>query len=471
MEFTHFPISNKLFLLLLLLHSNKIVNQNLIVVLGLCPSVMENQMFFLSDHETIISSIEAIGASFAVFEFEPESVSFNLISCNSHYEDLMGRSSTQALGQSLVSIFPRYIHNPLKEAFVKCKTERIALETEIVLDYKGQERCWRSIVSPIVNSTIEKFRIIQTCVEITEKKILEKKLNVSMKRFEAVVNNAYDGIITIDENQNIKLFNEAAQSMFGYNEKEIIGEPLTNLLPENYRSKHHDYVDGFKNSQVDSRPMQTRAPVQGLRKDGSVFSIEVTISKIRISDNVEYTAVIRDISEKNQLLKELILSSRKDPLTGLSNRRYFTDILNAEITRATRFNRGFSLLMLDIDHFKLINDKFGHSCGDAALVAFANILLNNIREVDSICRWGGEEFMILLPEISKDNALIVAEKIRTNVESHDIEYGDVSVNITVSIGLDHFSGESIEINSMINTVDKCLYKAKNTGRNRVSINI
>ncbi|NQY88750.1 MAG: diguanylate cyclase [Colwellia sp.] len=426
-------------------------------------------MFFLSDHETLISSIEAIGASFAVFEYEPGSAAFNLVSCNSLYEDLMGRSSTKALSQSLVTIFPRYIHNPLKEAFNHCMTEHIALETEIVLDYKGEERCWRSIVSPIVNSTIDKFRIIQTCVEITEKKILEKQLGVSMKRFEAVVNNAYDGIITIDENQNVKLFNEAAQSMFGYSEIEIIGQPLTKLLPEKYRSKHHGYVDGFKRSQVDSRPMQTRAAVQGLRKDGSEFSIEVTISKIRIADNVEYTAVIRDISEKNQLLKELILSSRIDPLTKLYNRRYFIDLLNAEITRSNRFMRGFSLLMLDIDHFKSINDKYGHSCGDIALVAFSNTLINNIREVDTICRWGGEEFMILLPEISKENALVVAEKIRSNVESLETVYEDERVKFTVSIGLGYFSGDSIEMSSMIKKVDKCLYNAKNTGRNKVCI--
>jgi len=430
---------------------------------------VENKMFFLSDHETLISSIEAIGASFAVFEFEPESTAFNLVSCNSRYEEIMGRSSTGALNLSLVSIFPRYIHNPLREAFIRCMTEHIALETEIVLDYKGQERCWRSIASPIVNSKVEKFRIIQTCVEITEKKILERQLDLSMKRFAAVVNNAYDGIITIDENQNIKLFNEAAQSMFGYNEVDIIGQPLTKILPEKFRDKHHGYIDGFKRAQVDSRPMQTRAPVQGRRKDGSEFPIEVSISKIRISDNVEYTAVVRDISEKSQLLKELIISSRIDPLTELYNRRYFIDLLNSEITRANRFMRGFSLLMLDIDHFKSINDRYGHSCGDSALIAFSKTLINNTRKVDTVCRWGGEEFMILLPEISKEHAVLVAEKIRSNVESLATVFEGEQIKFTVSIGLEYFSGDSIEMSNMISKVDEYLYKAKTTGRNRVYI--
>lgn len=429
---------------------------------------MENHMFFLSDHETLISSIEAIGASFAVFEFDPQTVAFELVSCNSRYEDLMGYSSAKALGLPMTTIFPRYIHNPLKQAFIRCKTERIALETEIVLDYKGQERCWRSIVSPIVNSTDEKFRIIQTCVEITEKKRLEEQLNLSMKRFEAVVNNAYDGIITIDEQQNVKLFNDAAQSMFGYSEQEIVGQPLTKLLPEKYQGKHHGYIEGFKKSQVDSRPMQTRAAVRGLRKDGSEFSIEVTISKIRIADNVEFTAVIRDISEKNQLLEELILSSRRDPLTELYNRRYFTELLNAEITRSKRFKRGFSILMLDIDHFKSINDRFGHTCGDAALIAFAKTLTNSIREVDTSCRWGGEEFLVLLPEIPKETAIIVAEKIRKNIENLETIYEGDLIKLTVSIGLEYFSGEAIEMSHMINKVDQILYKAKHTGRNKIA---
>jgi diguanylate cyclase (GGDEF)-like protein len=125
-------------------------------------------------------------------------------------------------------------------------------------------------------------------------------------------------------------------------------------------------------------------------------------------------------------------------------------------------------MMLDIDHFKLINDKFGHSCGDAALVAFSNTLTNSIREIDTACRWGGEEFLILLPEISKTSALTVAEKIRQNVEDMETHYKGDKIKFTVSIGLDYFSGDDVEINTIINKVDKCLYKAKNTGRNKIS---
>lgn len=428
-------------------------------------------MFFHSDHLTLISSIEAIGASFAVFEFDQQSLEFTLISCNSRYEELIGKKNTEVIEKSLVDVFPKYIYNPLQKLFTRCKNERISFETEFCIDYKGQERYWRSILSPIIHAQNEKFRVIQTCVEITDKKILEQKLNLSLQRFEAVVNNAYDGIITIDEDQNIKLFNEAAQSMFGYKIEELIGKPLTNLIPKKYRNKHTEYVKGFKKSPISSRAMQTRASVQGLRKDGSNFPIEVTISKIKVDDNIEFTAVIRDTSEKNNLLEELLLSSRQDPLTNLNNRRYFLELLESEVIRSKRFKRDYSLLMLDIDYFKLINDKFGHLCGDKALIAFSNILIENVREVDVVCRWGGEEFMVLLPEISKENALTVAEKIRRSIESLEINDKGILINMTVSIGLQCFSGEDVNIQQMIDTVDKCLYKAKKSGRNRVSIEV
>ena len=229
-------------------------------------------MFFYGTHKELTESIEAIGAGFAVYEHVPENGRFVLISCNNLYEDILGKAKKEALGQHLMSIFPRYVGQPMDATFQRCKAEQVAVEAEIMIEYKGEERFWRSIISPILESENVKLRIIQTCVEITEKKRLEKELSLSMKRFQAVVQSAYDGIITIDANQNIKLFNEAATQIFGYTAKEIIGGPLVKLIPQKYRKNHVGYVEGFKNSQVDSRPMQTRA---------SEFPIEVTISILK----------------------------------------------------------------------------------------------------------------------------------------------------------------------------------------------
>lgn len=427
-------------------------------------------MFFQGTHRDLVNSIEAIGAGFAVFEYVPESNNFNLISCNTLYEDVLGIPKEGVLNQSLTAIFPRFIHQPLSESFQKCKSEKIAIETEMLIEYKAIERYWRSIISPVTEVKGGTPRIIQTCVEITEKKLLEKQLNLSMKRFEAVVESAYDGIITIDEQHDVRLINEAAIQIFGYSREEVIGQPLTQLLPHKYRSGHPGYVNGFKKSQIASRPMQTRAAVRGLRKDGSEFPIEVTISKIHVAGNVEMTALVRDVSEKNRLMEELLIASRRDHLTKLFNRRHVSELINNEIMRLARFKHGFALLMIDIDNFKNINDSFGHECGDIALFNFSKLLLENVRATDIASRWGGEEFLILLPETDLASGYHVAEKIRLAAEASSFEYGSQVIKHTVSIGVQYLNkeNEKQKLDSMINTVDQCLYSAKAAGRNCVS---
>lgn len=424
-------------------------------------------MFFLGEHKEVYKSIEAIGTAFAVYEFVDEANEFRLVSCNSLYEEISGVNRIEIIDKPIFNIFPRYIAKILQESFLKCKNKQVGLESEIFIEYKGTERWWRSIISPIAAVTNGKLRIIQTCVEITEKKVLEKHLNLTLSRFEAVVQSAYDGIITIDDSHNIKLINESALGIFGYCLDEVIGAPLIKLMPQKYRKHHSEYVHGFQESQVDSRVMETRAAVRGLRKDGSEFPIEVTISKIRVAGKIEMTAVIRDISEKNRLLEELLIASRVDALTKLNNRKYFDELFDAEISRIKRFKRDISLLMVDIDHFKDVNDTFGHDCGDYVLVNFSKHVTTLLRDTDVICRWGGEEFLILLPETNLTAATKVAEKLRKSVEKIAITFRNNDIQFTVSIGVSTFNEEPYNKEDMIHEVDQRLYKAKGAGRNQV----
>lgn len=423
-------------------------------------------MFFHGSHIDLLQSIEAIGASFAVYEFNDNS-EYCLISCNSLYEDFMGRETKKVLGYSLNTIFPRYILGPLQESFDNCRINQKAIETEILIEYKAQERWWRSILSPIIDEESKKIRIIQTGVEITEKKALEKQLNITMKRYEAVVETAYDGIITIDDSQNIKLINEAAKQIFHIKDEDLRGFPLNTLVPSQYRTKHHKYVDGFKHSQIDSRPMQSRASVRGLRRDGTEFPIEVTISKIKVEDKLEMTAVIRDISEKNRLLDELVKAAQEDPLTGLYNRRFMSESIMNELLRTQRYNRSFSIIMADIDYFKKVNDTYGHDCGDNALILISKLLSKSLRDSDIISRLGGEEFLILLPETDLEKSLDIAEKLRSTIESFDLNCGNKIIKLTMSFGVKECLNDEIDISRILKSVDLALYEAKSQGRNRV----
>ncbi|WP_291633197.1 GGDEF domain-containing protein [Clostridium sp.] len=185
-----------------------------------------------------------------------------------------------------------------------------------------------------------------------------------------------------------------------------------------------------------------------------------------------YILVFAGISSASQILslqcnmKKLELDSKIDPLTGLYNRRYILEKLEYEFTKYKRTKNNFSIIIADIDFFKKINDKFGHNCGDRVLKIISQSLQAAVREQDSICRWGGEEFLILLPETEIEGAHILSDKIRKIIEKLNIEYEGVQIPITMTFGVT-VNEEYEMINDTIKKADKALYEGKNLGRNCV----
>lgn len=156
--------------------------------------------------------------------------------------------------------------------------------------------------------------------------------------------------------------------------------------------------------------------------------------------------------------------STKDTLTDISNRYYFRQVALIEFEKAKRYRSALSFIMFDIDFFKKVNDTYGHKTGDIILKELALLVNKNIRQVDLFARWGGEEFIILLPETENKNALVVAEKIRHLVESHTFSK---NLQITISLGVASFNASMTSVEQIIDQADIALYEAKNSGRNRV----
>lgn len=156
-----------------------------------------------------------------------------------------------------------------------------------------------------------------------------------------------------------------------------------------------------------------------------------------------------------------------DSLTGILSRRFIMSRLREELQRSERFGYQFSLLMVDIDRFKHYNDQYGHLVGDVLLKEVARIMKENIREIDAIGRYGGEEFCLILAETDKKGAYFAAERIRQAVESGDIRAYDERLKITVSAGIAVFPDDAKEANQLFEKADKALYRAKEQGRNRV----
>lgn len=171
--------------------------------------------------------------------------------------------------------------------------------------------------------------------------------------------------------------------------------------------------------------------------------------------------------QKVILYKKVQEMSITDSLTEVSTRRYFLERASEEIRRSMRHKSNLSLLMLDLDHFKDKNDRFGHLVGDVVLKEVASILKSSLREIDIIGRLGGEEFAIMLTGTGKDGAFQVAERIRESIEGAVFKAYDEVVSITVSAGISVFPDDGVDIESLVESADKALYKAKESGRNKV----
>jgi diguanylate cyclase (GGDEF)-like protein len=174
------------------------------------------------------------------------------------------------------------------------------------------------------------------------------------------------------------------------------------------------------------------------------------------------------------------LLATTDPLTGLSNRRDFFEAAYAEFFRAERYNKDFTIFMIDVDHFKKVNDNYGHAAGDLVIMTVAELVRQELRDSDHPARYGGEEFIVLLPETNIIQAGMVAERIRISIENKKIYYKGIEINVTASFGIAAKSNTDVPhsanifsnpIDEIIDKADKALYKAKTTGRNKVMFSV
>jgi diguanylate cyclase (GGDEF)-like protein/PAS domain S-box-containing protein len=186
---------------------------------------------------------------------------------------------------------------------------------------------------------------------------------------------------------------------------------------------------------------------------------------------VKFIGTFTDISEKKALEDKILELAYKDQLTNLYNRHYFYSMVQEIISLAKRERNPLSLMMIDIDKFKNINDTYGHGNGDIVIKSLATIMLENTRASDIVARIGGEEFVILLPNTSKDDAVTLANKLRKNVENHLIRFeNNVDISITISIGVDSILVEDeVTIDKALARADEALYRAKENGRNNVQL--
>ena len=267
----------------------------------------------------------------------------------------------------------------------------------------------------------------------------EKITNVNKKFFE------FFEIESLEEFfQENKIFYDCFQDQYGFITKEIL-------------TAQDSWINYIKNLQEIDRVVKIKNKFNLER----IFAINVDNYENKLDYYVLSLTDITELKEKSNLLE---YQASHDSLTGLYNRNKFKDLFGKELRRGIRYDNELSLILFDIDNFKKVNDTYGHQVGDEVLIEISKRVLSGVREHDTVVRWGGEEFIILLPETSIEGAVMVAEKIRLLIS--EIPISSENLIITASFGISKMKEDDTK-DSFILRTDKALYKAKNNGKNQV----
>ena len=279
----------------------------------------------------------------------------------------------------------------------------------------------------------------------------------------SITNAAQDAVMMIDSAGRVTYWNPAAEHMFGFAEAEVVGKDLHDLIvPERYLERAHAGFSRFAASGEGPAVGRTTT-LRAKHRSGDEFPVDVSLSAIKLRGQWNAVGIVRNATERVQTEERLKQLATTDALTGICNRRHFDEVLASEINRAARFSSPLSLILFDIDHFKRVNDTFGHQAGDRVLTQLAVTVGNSIRTVDLFARWGGEEFVVMLPGSDLDAGRLLAEKLRMALEKQP--FSDVG-QVTCSFGVAEYApGDNAD--ALIKKVDRCLYHAKASGRNRV----
>ncbi|HRU39906.1 MAG TPA: GGDEF domain-containing protein, partial [Candidatus Goldiibacteriota bacterium] len=298
----------------------------------------------------------------------------------------------------------------------------------------------------------EKARKIGSEVELRYEEMLKKEeafLGEMNKEIEREITVMVLGAIkkTINkETVSLKVLRRRIRSQVRHQVSKEIAREISRILPE---------IKDFTKNEVKKLSLEIINQLK--RQTGKQLEKEV-IEQVK-----ETTHILREQKDESER-KAMI-----DELTGAFNRRFFEAKLEDELTLAKRFRTKMSLIMFDIDHFKNINDTYGHQTGDTVLREIGEVVRELMSSVDSLCRYGGEEFAVILPETGLEEAVETAEKIRKTVEEHAFYGGDTLINVTVSLGVAEYPSHAIMKAGIIEKADSALYAAKQAGRNNVKV--
>ncbi len=375
-----------------------------------------------------------------------------------------GLAESQSLLQALSQHQPQSITVKSQDGFYKVTIFPLedveGLTAAVLLSFSAapeiDEMYWHYRLNLLVFSMMVLFVAIAILLFLQSKQtVVEKQRNIQL-----IANTMHDGLYVMNNKGIITFVNATASEILGYPRHELLGQEAHTLF----------HLQENSSSSLSECPifnvLLTNTSYTGeevfRRKDGSSFVAEVSSEPMFKKEKiVSAVTIFRDITKRKKMEEQLFHLCNVDPLTNAFNRRYFLQILETEVQKSKRYGTQFVLAMGDIDHFKRVNDTFGHEAGDRVLKEIVASIHERIRSVDIFARWGGEEFVLLLANTSLSVAVPLVENILANIRL--LDFGEVG-GVTISFGVtDHHQEDTIDI--LLNRADKLLYEAKGAGRN------
>ncbi len=320
------------------------------------------------------------------------------------------------------------------------------------------------VLGDVVQQRTEELR---RALEQNEK--ITRTLRESEARFRGLAEQSLAGIAIVEADRFTYVNLRFAQT-FGYERDELVGLPLMETVSGVSRATVVEHILKCLANEAG----ETLLSYRGKKKDGSIVDIELSSSRMRLAARSALILVVADVTARKQaerkvqaLNRRLAEQAIRDPLTGLYNRRFMEESISRELVRATRSGYPVSLVMCDIDHFKSINDEYGHQAGDKVLSTLGALLKRNCRSSDIPCRYGGEEFLLVFPDMPGDVAAEWAEHMRETVEETRIRFRGKTLRVTASFGVAVFPTHGTNSQRVVSAADDAQYAAKAAGRNQV----
>jgi diguanylate cyclase (GGDEF)-like protein/PAS domain S-box-containing protein len=386
---------------------------------------------------------------------------------NQAYCRFFGRTYEELLGSNFMLLVPEADRACVAALVTACNTDHPINFTEHpVLRADGETRVIQWTDLAILDEGDALIEMQSIGRDVTEQRQIEAALRDSEARYRRIVETAQEGILMLDAENRATFANARLAEILGCTLEDFMATSIFEFMDEEWRRIAVEHIGRRRQGIAEQHDFKFRRP------DGEEVWALLSTNPI-LDGEGQYAgalAMVADITKRKHLEQELERLATLDPLTGLFNRRHFLAVATREFERSQRYRRPLAALMLDLDHFKRINDTYGHAAGDQVLQTAVDTLRVGLRQVDLSGRYGGEEFAVMLPETEPTTAQVVAERLCAAMATQPIAIDKDRVSVTVSIGvaaLTDVRGATLE--QLLDRADQALYAAKQAGRNQVKI--